>query len=152
MKILGMLFLHFRPSCLVSRWFSKIRENLPKFRFCKVVFLQNNSHSIVEMHVASGNMSYNCFNSSKSNSNVLKQSSIFFINVNKNAHYATLRMLIISWLLCQVNQGRQLQWYDKMLKHILSQISISQSNSQKLLVCLWNHWNWYLRWGSCWLE
>ena len=35
------------------------------------------------------------------------KAQFFFINVNKNAHYATIRMLIISWLLCQVNQGRQ---------------------------------------------
>ena len=38
-----MLFLGFRLNCLASRWFPKIREKSPKFKFFKVVFYQNNS-------------------------------------------------------------------------------------------------------------
>ena len=69
-----MLFLSFRLSCLASKWFPKIREKSPKFKFLKVVFYQNNSQhkSYNENASCFTSISSKCINNSKLNSNAFK--------------------------------------------------------------------------------
>ena len=45
------------------------------------------------MQVVSQSMSSKCINNSKLNSYGFKSSTIFFLNANKNAHYAMLNMI-----------------------------------------------------------